>query len=284
MALNSEMRRLSRHFIEDYDGRMAAVMDMRANAAQHLTECREAHHHMAAEQHNRLADYRSGRASMAANLRQRFRDLGAGRREMDVMRRQRMADYLHQLRGGVSNVVNDLNAARHNMAAEQRERLSAGRQQLASEARGMRERLSNERQQLASEVRGMRERLSNERQQLASEVRGMRDALHADFSEAHNVWINFTSEMEKHKAKKHPAPQKARNMGAAVSPKRSHDDLTTIPGIGAGRMESLHKIGIHTFAQLAQSTPERVRQALSGPAHLVKVESWIEEAKKRVHK
>jgi len=272
MALAGEMRRLSRRFIEDYDGRMAAVMNMRANAAQHLTDSREAHHHMATEQRQRLADYihtfhhdmATRTKELRAALRMRFNELDANRGEMAAKHRRQMDDYLHQLRGGVSNVVNDLNAARHNMAAEQRERLSAGRQQLASEARGM------------------RQRLSNGRQQLASEVRGMRDALHADFSEAHNVWINLSAEMEKHKAKKHPAPQKARNMGAAVSPKRSHDDLTNIPGIGEGRMESLHKIGIHTFAQLAESTPERLRKALSGPAHLVDVESWIEEAKKRV--
>ena len=59
------------------------------------------------------------------------------------------------------------------------------------------------------------------------------------------------------------------------------DDLTTIAAIGAGRQQCLNDMGIHTFEQLANSRPQRIRAALGASGRLAKVEQWIEEARKR---
>jgi len=58
------------------------------------------------------------------------------------------------------------------------------------------------------------------------------------------------------------------------------DDLSKIEGIGPGRLRKLNDAGIFTFAQLAESTPETLRNALGEMSRLAPIDKWIEEAKK----
>ena len=60
------------------------------------------------------------------------------------------------------------------------------------------------------------------------------------------------------------------------------DDLTAIRGIGAGMQQRLNEAGFHTFAELAESPPEELRQILGDVGRLAKVEEWIEEARTRI--
>lgn len=58
------------------------------------------------------------------------------------------------------------------------------------------------------------------------------------------------------------------------------DDLTAIKGIGRVYQSKLREAGIHTFAELAASTPERLRTLLQIKAwQKVDPQSWIEQAK-----
>ena len=57
------------------------------------------------------------------------------------------------------------------------------------------------------------------------------------------------------------------------------DDLTAIKGIGRIYQWKLRDGGINSYAQLAQTTPERIREILDVPAwRKVEPESWIEQA------
>lgn len=58
------------------------------------------------------------------------------------------------------------------------------------------------------------------------------------------------------------------------------DDLTRIKGIGVGRETRLNEAGIYTFAGLAESTPETLRNALGGMERMTNVEDWIKAAKR----
>ncbi len=58
------------------------------------------------------------------------------------------------------------------------------------------------------------------------------------------------------------------------------DELTLIPGVGSGRERMLNESGIYTFAQIAQSTPKKLRSALGEMGKLAPVEDWIEAAKR----
>ncbi len=57
------------------------------------------------------------------------------------------------------------------------------------------------------------------------------------------------------------------------------NDLMAIRGIGPGMLRRLNEAGIFTYAQLARSTPEELRQALGEAARLARVEEWIERAR-----
>ena len=58
----------------------------------------------------------------------------------------------------------------------------------------------------------------------------------------------------------------------------SPDNLTVISGVGIATQDRLYRAGIKSFAQLAQSSPERVREILGASGRGAKVEDWIKDA------
>jgi predicted flap endonuclease-1-like 5' DNA nuclease len=58
------------------------------------------------------------------------------------------------------------------------------------------------------------------------------------------------------------------------------DDLMAIEGIGRIYQWKLHDTGINSYSQLAQTTPERIREITDAPAwRKLEPERWIEQAK-----
>jgi predicted flap endonuclease-1-like 5' DNA nuclease len=72
-----------------------------------------------------------------------------------------------------------------------------------------------------------------------------------------------------------PQPQASNPLETAA---QGRDDLKKIPGIGARREQLLDRAGIHTFARLAQCTPEQLTQVLGNHGGPAKVEAWIAHA------
>ena len=75
-----------------------------------------------------------------------------------------------------------------------------------------------------------------------------------------------------------PKPPSMRNEPCAVLA----DDLELINGVTATYAARLHAAGVHTFAQLAELTPERVHLII-GPTYydnLIHSTSWIAEARR----
>jgi predicted flap endonuclease-1-like 5' DNA nuclease len=72
---------------------------------------------------------------------------------------------------------------------------------------------------------------------------------------------------------------------APDEPASSHapDDLTEVNGIGPTFAEALHEIGIRTFCDLAQQTPEELAAKLSArvTAERIQRNQWIEQARER---
>ncbi len=62
------------------------------------------------------------------------------------------------------------------------------------------------------------------------------------------------------------------------SNKSSSNDLTVIRGIGIATQDRLYRAGIKSFSQLAQSSPENVREILGKMGGGAKVETWIKQA------
>ncbi len=58
------------------------------------------------------------------------------------------------------------------------------------------------------------------------------------------------------------------------------DDLTAIRGIGITTQNRLNAAGILTYAQLANASPEAVRETLGAAGRSAKVQDWIKQARK----
>jgi predicted flap endonuclease-1-like 5' DNA nuclease len=70
----------------------------------------------------------------------------------------------------------------------------------------------------------------------------------------------------------HPPPSRA----------ASRDTFTMINGIGPAFQKRLYDAGVCTFAELAQQTPERLRQIVrANSKQRIKPEAWIAEAQRR---
>ena len=74
-------------------------------------------------------------------------------------------------------------------------------------------------------------------------------------------------------------PSEAEEQAPGKSAERGVDDLTAIRGIGITIQERLDRAGITTYAQLADTKPEQLREALGRLSRSAKVEAWINQAR-----
>jgi small subunit ribosomal protein S2 len=73
------------------------------------------------------------------------------------------------------------------------------------------------------------------------------------------------------------SPQRLQTSPSSES--KPTDDLTQIEGIGPKSASALHKAGIHTYKQLADSAPEQLRGILKeSNMRMINPETWPEQA------
>ena len=170
---------------------------------------------------------------------------------MAAQQRQQLADYVGTLRDNMATMLKSLDTAHSQMATE------LSKQMTAVHAR------------------------------LVKDVSNMRADFQKDQNEARKIWNSFNTLMQRRRAKKFStAPQKASEkvtttLKAPGKVTTTPDDFTTINGIGPARVKQLKKVGIHTFRQLAGSTPAKIRTAMGKTGNMANVEQWIKDAKKR---
>ena len=102
MTLSDETRRLTQHFLEAYDARMAAVIGIRTGTAQELAEFHAAHQAMSAKQRQRLNEHMEGLRHDVAELRREagtfLKELDAAHQAMATEQRQRLSKQADELR------------------------------------------------------------------------------------------------------------------------------------------------------------------------------------------
>ncbi|MCL5103273.1 MAG: hypothetical protein M1133_04055 [Armatimonadetes bacterium] len=197
---------------------------------------------------NRIAEV----AGICSDTAQTLSEFHAAHQRMATEQRRKLSEQIDSLRSTVASTLNTLDESHHKMAAE------------------------------------LRDKLNNERERLLSDVSTMRNDLQVDHGKARKAWTDFNTQMRRRRAKGlGVATKKAAASHATASaphattkPKMAHDDLTTIAGIGANRMQCLNGMGIFTFAQLATSTPQKIRNAFGASGRLANVEQWIKDARK----
>jgi len=60
------------------------------------------------------------------------------------------------------------------------------------------------------------------------------------------------------------------------------DDLALIRGIGASMAARLNRMHITTYTQLAEASPDMIREKLGDFGRMAKVEDWIARAKELI--
>jgi len=241
MALSDEMRRLTRHFVEAYDDRSVAVADIHTSTAQQMAESHNAHQ------------------AMGAELRAHLDEQDSERRAQATEDAQGRAEYVDGLHRDMAVFFKDLDSVHQAMAAELRAHLD--------------EQESQRRAQAAGDARGRAKYVDR----LESDVTAMRGTLQVDLSEARQAWSSFAGQMQERRA---GTPVAAPPPPSPPSPREevASDDLTAIRGIGSGTQRHLNEAGIFTYAQLAESTPEELRQVLGEGPQATKAGEWIEQA------
>ena len=197
----------------------------------------------------------------------------------------RMAE-VSGIRTSARQELADFRAAHQAVAHAQERRLDEQRARLASDTAAFRTDVSAAHQAMAAE---QQQRLSDQQVQMAADVATMRhgfqteqSASRAEQAEAHQVWSNFNTLKKQSRSKRYVTEKPVAEPPPAAVPakgKITAEDLKVIRGIGSSMEKRLNQAGIFTFAQLAASTPEKLRQVLGNTARLAKVESWIAQAR-----
>ncbi|MDO8589338.1 MAG: hypothetical protein Q7T82_20130 [Armatimonadota bacterium] len=179
-----------------------------------------------------------------------------------------------------AQTLSEFHGDHQRMAAELRQRLTDQHEHLLSDVSKMRAdrvaqvaSICSDTAQTLSEFHGDHQRMAAElRQRLLSDVNKMRADVQTDHRKARKIWTDFSAEMQQRRAGKSGAPSKK-----TASARGMTDDLTVIAGIGATRQQRLNEMGIHTFAQLASSSSQKMSKAFGAFA---RAEQWTKEARK----
>ena len=255
MALATEMRRVTQNIMAGHGERAQFREQFERMASEQRQRLDEFKNDLSRSVQSHVRDLEHAHSEMAEDIRDRLDETAKSRSRMAQEQRERLAAFADELHQSVQDHVRQIGSAQQKMAADIQHRLNDH---------------SRTRHKMGKE---QQKRLSQEHARVASDVQARLADIHSDHAEAQRIWLGMSAQTEKKRAQAGRAP-------AAV--KQGPDDLTTISGIGAGRLQRLNEIGISTFAQLAQASPDRIREALGASARLVNVEDWIRQAQKRL--
>ena len=234
---------VAQNILKDYKIRVEAVGDLRTNVRLELNNYRTVQMAISAEQKKALDKYMEvlRREVAEASLATR-----SAHQEMSTQLAQELSDQYVKLRHNVATFLKATAAAYRSMATAHKQSLIKGRKQLMDE------------------------------------VTATRSAVRTDQAEAATIWANISQLKQKNRMKKGPATssraaESAWEMAFPAEPS-GPDDFKVIHGIGPGMAKHLYTAGISSFAQLAASTPEQLRQVLGKDGKLAKVETWITQA------
>ena len=221
-------------------------------------------------------------------------DMTRLRDEIDALHNTREA-FINDLKHDVTEMQSGFRNAHAEMASETKNDLFAFTSNLKANVSKMKQGFRNDHAEMA---RKLMNDLGTFVSNLNETVANLRQEFEADIQGAHRAW--FGQAPREHTTKKE-TERKSREEEARrleeEAPEGEHEEvkaepekpeelvpdaLTTIHGIGAGMERHLNKAGIYTFAQLARSTPEVVRNALGSLGPMTKVEKWIDHAKELV--
>jgi len=150
---------------------------------------------------------------------------------------------------------------------------------------------SSDRMDMAKKTKAERKEFINHILQTVNDIKQKNAALRAEFAAdiagARQAWSGTLPvaplpkvKVERKEKKKVEVMSEEEAEEVSVQAKEIvPDDLTQIKGIGAGRQMLLNKAGIYTYAQLAGSTPDELKEKMGEAAtRMAPLDDWIGQA------
>jgi len=294
----------------DASGRGQCVATLKSDTAAFMGGTHQANQQMAAETARELTEFHAAHEAMATELTAHLDEQESERRAQATEDTQGRAEYVDGLHRDTAVFFKELDSAHQAMAAELTAHLdeqeSERRAQATEDAQGRAEYvdglhrdtavffkdLDSVHQAMAAELRAHLDEQESERRaqapedargraeyvdRLESDVAAMRGRLQVNLSEARQAWSSFAGQMQERRAGR-PVAAPPPPPPPPPTEEVASDDLTVIRGIGSGTQRRLNEAGIFTYAQLAESTPEELRQVLGEGPQATKAGEWIEQA------
>jgi len=258
-SMNSEQRKSLEAQMNDLHNQ---VNSLRESAASFLGDLDKSNQSMAKELSQTLTSQRASLSTETATFR---KEISSAHQKMSAQQARNLGIASMRLHKSVSDLRTHAAAA-----------LKASGDAHRSMAAQQKHSLAQDRSQLSAEVVSTRKNIISQR-----------NSVRADLAEASQIWANISELKKKNRqiikevAEPVAAPSTPWEAVASVEAEvqNSVDDLQVIQGIGPGMAKHLADAGYFSYAQLADSSPEQVREALGKVGKLAKVESWIDQAR-----
>ena len=235
-----------------------------------------------------ISDLRHGISELKAGVEKMQSGFRSEHAEMSRDMKANLGTFVSNLKGKVSDMQSGFRNNRFDMSRNMKADLLAFNSELKKFVLELAEYVSDMQSgfrkahaNMAAETKGERKRFLSELGQslnvLQQEIAGFRREFAVDIAGARRAWFGHlpagTVAAKTKKIKTRHAAE------AATADKVMSDDLSIIAGIGPARQGQLNKAGYYTFAQLAKSTPEKLREILGESARSANVENYIEDAR-----
>lgn len=263
----SEFTSRLHHFAEDLGEQ---VIDMRKGFHQERTE-------MLGRMNSNLEHFMASLKDEVSQMQTRFK---RQRAESSRQIRTEMDDFLAQLKSFTQNLEEEVCDMKSRFGSDRIQM----KQHMDEDLKDFMDRLRSFAVDLDDDVAQMRKGFQQARSEmiarlqlelggftdgLKTSVGSMLDQMRSDRMGGWNAW----------KGTDHAPEQPVAPKPSQTAAKKRRDDLTRIPGIGAKRQTLLNRAGIHSFSQLARSTPGQLKQMLGKQSRLIDVEKLIAHAK-----
>jgi len=224
-------------------------------------------------------------------------DMARLRGETDALRNMRQG-FIIDLKRGIEDFKEEVTGMQSgfrrdhaDMAGNLMKGLGSFMSDLQTSVGGMTAGFSSDRMDMAKKTKAERKEFINHILQTVNDIKQKNAALRAEFAAdiagARQAWSGTLPvaplpkvKVERKEKKKVEVMSEEEAEEVSVQAKEIvPDDLTQIKGIGAGRQMLLNKAGIYTYAQLAGSTPDELKEKMGEAAtRMAPLDDWIGQA------
>jgi predicted flap endonuclease-1-like 5' DNA nuclease len=266
------------HLTDDMTNLRDEMDFLRKNRGAFLSDLKHGTTQLQSNVTDMLEVFKNDRAEMAGKLKSDLHTFMAG-----------VNEYVSDLKEGVSDMKEEFRDDHAEIAARLRDDLGNFALGIRSHVSDMKEKFKGEHAHMTGKSKAEREAffsaVRHSVAELQEEVAGLLKTFADDLTGARRSWSSSSHVGKRAKREKAGPQAKGQAKGEKTVEKLFPDDLTLIKGIGPGRNKTLNDAGIRTFARLAASTPEELRQIFGESVRMADADlaNWIKQAKRLIN-